>query len=599
MKIRVCSIIWLFIVTLCIGLPGVATANVNNPRNQVGFYIETYGRIAPESNQRAALAHDIFARVRHVADSNQRHMANLEIVDSPADPWAISLPDGYIILSKGAIDLCFEIPAIKETCLAFILGHELAHIANDDFWHQEVSRFLSTSSNAPVAVKTLQKRQQQASKELAADDKGFIYAAMAGYPVNELLKVGQQNKDFFHFWSQQTSASIISSNATLKVRADLLRKRLNAIESKLDFFSMGVRLAHFDYCDDAIHFFKEFQQTYPGREVLNNLGFCHLQVARQKMPPNRAYFYWMPLQLEGETRASSLTQRGTDQRLKLRDMDIGVAKVDLEKAINYLQQAITIDPYYLPARLNLAVAYLYNSQPHQARATLDEARALAPENLDIQGLEAITIYEQSDSLIDLLPNALARLEELANKQKVPSNIVFNLLRLQTLNESAAKVKTYSDKLLAIKEKLPEPILLALCESISSSSSECFREKLNSARSTPSVWPLPNNNWQQLTVQIKQKYLAGWTQIPFDWGVESLNGTIYSHPNKKAAALELDQFLQMQIVKDKHSIPIESLKDYCMQPIRTRHLPSGNLRSCNNWAALTQNNTVKELWWVAR
>jgi hypothetical protein len=42
-------------------------------------------------------------------------------------------------------------------------------------------------------------------------------------------------------------------------------------------------------------FFREFQKVFPGREVLNNLGYCYLQLARQEMEAERAYFYCLQL----------------------------------------------------------------------------------------------------------------------------------------------------------------------------------------------------------------------------------------------------------------------------------------------------------------
>jgi hypothetical protein len=44
--------------------------------------------------------------------------------------------------------------------------------------------------------------------------------------------------------------------------------------------------------------------------VLDNLGYCYVQLARQEMEVERAYFYWLPLLLDGETRAQALVRRG-------------------------------------------------------------------------------------------------------------------------------------------------------------------------------------------------------------------------------------------------------------------------------------------------
>ncbi|KPA10820.1 hypothetical protein MHK_008977 [Candidatus Magnetomorum sp. HK-1] len=50
---------------------------------------------------------------------------------------ALSFPDGTVVISTGVIDLCYldVTPKVGDGRLAFILGHELAHLSNNDFWH--------------------------------------------------------------------------------------------------------------------------------------------------------------------------------------------------------------------------------------------------------------------------------------------------------------------------------------------------------------------------------------------------------------------------------------------------------------------------------
>ena len=235
---------------------------------------------------------------------------------------------------------------------------------------------------SPISCSPTKRAKEQ---ELEADDKGFIYAGMAGYPVETLVKNRAGKPDFFAFWMQQTNARVQSVHASTGDRAALLQQRLQELQNKLGFFEFGVRLSHFDYCDDAVYFFQEFQKTFPGREVLNNLGYCYLQLARQEMDPQRAYFYWLPLILDGETRAQPLLRASRSMLKTLRQAASNKAEGLLNDAVDYLKQARDADPSYLPARLNLAVAYLYLGQPQQAAAVLAEARELAADDLTIQG----------------------------------------------------------------------------------------------------------------------------------------------------------------------------------------------------------------------
>ncbi|MCP4935319.1 MAG: M48 family metalloprotease [bacterium] len=347
----------------------IITAAVDHPGGSVSFYIDSYGEVLPTIDSEVARAHRVFERVRAVADKNTRRLPKLVVVDSKADPWAIALPDGHIVLSRKAIAICHRQTSQgeAEARLAFVMGHELAHLARDDFWHREVFAFVANIRGAENIAQVLRKEQSKSiEKELAADDAGFIYAALAGYPVDRLIRTIDGKPQFFEYWMHQTHRRANGKHPTIKKRAELLLWRLGDLKDKIVLFEYGVRLSHFDYCDDAIYFLRAFQKTFPGREVLNNLGYCYLQIARQAMEPERAYFYWTPLLMDAETRVKFLLRRGGLSIKMLRQAASGTAQGFLREATDYLQRAVNADPGYLPAKINLAVAYLYLGRPHSA-----------------------------------------------------------------------------------------------------------------------------------------------------------------------------------------------------------------------------------------
>ena len=50
---------------------------------------------------------------------------------------------------------------------------------------------------------------------------------------------------------------------------------------------------------------------------------------------------------------------------------------------------------------------------------LAEAHELVPEDLSLQGLEALALYEQSEVGLDLWPTAVAKLEKLVASPEAP------------------------------------------------------------------------------------------------------------------------------------------------------------------------------------
>ncbi len=588
----------------CLALAGClfwnhATAiTVNHPGDSVSFYIETYGEILPIKDAKVQRAHRVFERVRAVADKSSKRLPQLVVVNSQADPWALALPDGHIVLSRRAVDICHRQADATdaEARLAFVLGHELAHLAHDDFLHREVFEFIAKRPDSQSIARDSRKKQSKAfERELVADDAGFIYAAMAGYPVDRLVRKTKNRPQFFEYWIGQTHRRKNGNHPEMKKRAQLLLRRLDDLADKIVLFDYGVRLSHFDYCDDAVYFLHAFQKTFPGREVLNNLGYCYLQIARQEMQPERAFFYWMPLLLDGETRARFLLHRGGSPIKTLKQAAGGAALGYLREAEDYLKRASAADSGYLPARINLAVTYLYLGRPHSARSILAEARATAPGNPEVEILDALALYEQTEAGLDLWPAAVAKLEKVATEPDAPESALFNLARLLAARPRPKQAQNYWNRLTADVERLPDPIRWIVCREQSTVKSESCQQTGPTDRSAPGEWPLLPSTLSQLTKNVRKTQLGGWKTIRFDWFIENLHGHIFQRPDGKAEVLELDNFVQMQVLKGGVPGLTVSLKDFCDRPLRGRQLAHGELISCDSWAALLKGGEVKELW----
>lgn len=226
-----------------------------DPRAHVQFYVETFGSSDPREAP-VARAEKIFGRLRQVADKPGKYRPRLQVVNGPGDPWAIALPDGYVVLARRALDLVYRdaTEAEGDARLAFVLGHELAHLVKDDFWHQEVYQALAGESSpsaaglrallqagADVPGSEAERRLNAIRlKEIQADDAGFLYAGLAGFAVDAL--VGQSTPgrpDFFRHWMAQTQTRLDRQHPAPEDRAQLVRARLQGLGEKLEFFHYG------------------------------------------------------------------------------------------------------------------------------------------------------------------------------------------------------------------------------------------------------------------------------------------------------------------------------------------------------------------------
>jgi len=585
------------LLLLCIATTSFASTNTASPRNLAAFYTEAYGRLTPEQDKQVARAHRVFNRVLAVADRSKKYSSPvLLVVNSSGDPWAIALPDGHVILSKRALEICHRFLSLTESCLAFVLGHELAHLAHDDFLHNEVERFLATRSKSVNTKINFTPSPDLSTRELSADDAGFVYAAMAGYPVDRLLS---DSSDFFKVWMQQTNTNVGELQVSPNTRMEILRKRLTQLQQKLMFFKYGVRLSHFDQCDDGVHFFHEFHKSFSGREVLNNLGFCYLQIALQHMDPQRSYFYWLPGVLDIESRADFFVRRNGITLKKLKSSLNKQSKEYLTKAKTYLKEAIDADALYIPARINLAIVYLHLGKPDHANAVLAEALEVDKANIHINMLRALALYESSTPDLDLWSHAVANLDKMSKTEHASIYLRYNLARLYSLKHKKANANQQWSKLIEQVDYLPTPIRTIVCQQTNTlTSKKCQMTIATQETPLPWIWPVKQEMKKRFQLFNIKTYLPDWNRLSFDWFQESLHGNIALDPTGSGSVLELDNMLQMQVVKK--NLPSKSdLDTLCRDPMDQRTITQGVVLSCQNWAALVQNDQVTEVWWIAR
>jgi len=564
-------------ICLTVAVTGAVTvAYASQPQAHVGFYIKKYGRADPSHvlNQRTQ---QIFAQVQAVADKRMHRLPQLAIVNSSKN-WARALLDGYIVLSAQAIKFSYDnVPkALGDTRMAFILGHELAHLANDDFFanpHQGVQ-----------------------AKEFAADAHGFIYAAMAGYPVNLLLTGIAQQQDFFTVWEtyyrQQGHLVDTSDHPPAADRATALQQRLDNILEQLAFFKFGVRLSHFDRCEDANYFFKEFQKTFPAREVFNNLGYCALRQA-QKALGQRAYHYCMPTLLDivsqAETLLSAPGVRTIRSPIEAADGDFipTTANLYLKQATTFFQKASEADPYYLPALVNLAITHLYSGEIYQARAAIEKARRLDSDNVDVLGLRDVIIYEEGQEA-DTWPQAIHSLQKLTQQANASACVRYNTARLLA-ERGRSGAQVLWEELVAQAATLPLQIRVPLCQART-----CPEFVTGQAQHTWEV-PVSLGHYIKRDKDVQQ-LLQTWEKQTFDWQTE-IYGTLYQSADKQMELLELIGYAEM-LVLQQPSISHAELPSYCGSPLRTRQIAKGTVLSCHDWAAWVLDEQVREVWLVS-
>ena len=364
---------------------------------------------------------------------------------------------------------------------------------------------------------------------------------MAGFAVDELL--WEKDGDFFITWQKATDANWQqnSTHPSAEKRAKELYDKLNSLLSHLPYFHFGVRLAHFGQCDQAVYFFEEFEKHFPAREVYNNLGVCYLQWGRENMG-KAAYSYWLPSVLDEisilDNLSLHLASKGDGMSTQTKNM--------LKDAQKYFEKASQKDAYYVPAKVNFAIAAFYLGELDDALAAIEQAHQLVPDDLNIQGLRAVILGDDS-------------LQDLAKQANAPLSVLYNTAQFKRLAQYV--------------NELPAPIRSLVCEKVA-----CPQ----TASKTSKTWHLPTKFYH-------------WSKND-ELRLYDLYEEIYQDPDGNAEILLLRKKVEMVVLK-KPDVIINDLPAYCEQPLRTRRLVNGILSSCQEWAALVVDDVVEEVWVV--
>lgn len=573
-----------------------------NPRAGVEFYIQTYGQVAP-----AALpdVYTVFERVSAVADKSNLVTPRLIVVNDSAQASAFALSDGSIFISTRTLALIREGATLEEAQarLAFVLGHELAHLASNDFWDNQIGQALLDSSTAKELVPLMNTSAGQQKEELKADDQGFLYAALAGYRVDTLLRQTRSTGDFLNFWDAKAGRRHSGGYPRAEQRTSLLQVRLQTMSDALQYFEFGTRLMHFGRYREAIDFLRAFQQQFPSRELFNNLGYCYLRLGASQLDPGFAHYYWLPMVSDVDSPLAELTMRsGQAERKQWRVP--AAARENLLQAVRYFELASEKDRSYAPAQLNLAVSHLLLGMDgsdtrlqalgsnHLLRAKLAADTAIKLQLADAEGLTSARIlaavvdaelqFAQQGSqrvnaaawerIDDGTPTTAYNLAQLARGEPVLAARYWRQLSAQFY----ALPRRLQSR--ACKQTNTPPDLKARCDTLP-----------NYAPVQRPPWALPiapSRDLLETPISTAELQRHTWRKVAL--------GSNAAFVGANSAVLAMDEIASLVVLKQPAG-NAESLLQCCSQPAEKIPVANGTLWHYGRWIALVRNASVDEVW----
>ena len=554
-------------------------------RSNVNTWLKNYNQ-APADARMVSRVHEIFEDVKR-ANKSFVHPSKLYIIESKSTPWAIALEDRNIILTTGAIDVIYNRDGSlyeQDARMAFVLGHELKHVIENDFSHQRA--FLALTESADSGVFSLDSNQSAERKtlELRADEEGLIHASLAGYDMSAIFSEVGGATNFLEHWANQTGTISGSRYASPQERIEYLRNLYKSIEIKVEFFRYGVRLAHFGDYENALVLLEDFYKFYESDRVLTNRGYVHLQLARAAMDEAVAYRYWFPDLLDLYSGFPLSAPRSVVTQLPEN------ARRHLQKAVELLTKGLNYSEDDMFTRMNLIAAHLLLEEYSAARAVIEKIPnwEKKPQFL---ALDAIVTMQDKRLKNPWDSYSLELLEQLANEPDVPHNLTYNYARLLQENGKSERAKQYWEHLFARLSELPKNYQVMVCRQLDDKE-KCVNQ-INSFSVQHIPLKLALNPGEKINSKKARKMIKLWNTE----AVESFSGigaTIYPD-DKGRSRLVLDDEVKLVTV-GKLDSDTQQLVDKYGQPEQVINTGLEQIWSYGpHWSALVVDNKVRELW----
>ena len=235
--------------------------------------------------------------------------------------------------------------------LAVVLSHELAHYYSDHTFCSDYAFALKNQSKSLSDLLKSVSREEKISRETEADQKGFFYAAAAGYSPFDV-----QSSVLNKIYVEYSYPDSLPGYPTKQERISIALTAEDKAKSLYSTFQTGLKWMDEKNYEKAIEAFEEANSYIPFRENYNNMGVARALMALELKDPDYAekefperFLY--PLEIDNQSRLMKELVRGTDyDKEEQIELFLKNAKINFEEAIR-------LDPGYTKSYINLACVF--------------------------------------------------------------------------------------------------------------------------------------------------------------------------------------------------------------------------------------------------
>lgn len=276
--------------------------------------------------------------------------------------------------------------------LAVVLSHELAHYYSDHTFCSDYAYALKDQSKSLSDVLKNISKEEKISKETEADQKGFFYAAAAGFRPFEV-----QSSVLEKIYKAYNYPDSLPGYPTKQQRITITHTAEKKAKELFGTFEQGLKFLNEKNYQHAISAFEEANSYIPFRENYNNMGVARTLLALDLKDPD----YWekeypdrflYPLEIDNQSRLKKDIERGINYQKEEQILNL------LKSAKTNFQEAIRLDPGYTKSHINLACVYDLMENPEAAIGTIKELPTNEQKTRDALRILAIAYYHADNEL---------------------------------------------------------------------------------------------------------------------------------------------------------------------------------------------------------
>jgi|GEM_PF-1105778 len=251
-----------------------------------------------------------------------------------------------VVLEMAAYRVCAQFGERTDDALAVLMGHELAHYYEEHAWLRDYG----TAYGDPDLGRELKAAGINIKEigETEADTLGLMYGYLAGYNT-----LGISGELLPKLYSEYGLPHEIPGYPSLEERISMAQHSQEYVSELISAFETANLLVAFGDYEAAAETYRFLIKSFPSREIYSNAAVSNLLAVlndRENEEFKSYSQYAYPLELDAESR---MNQSGIKGAMGFSSQ----SKKYLEEAMTYLNRAIALDPSYLPAVLNKAIAF--------------------------------------------------------------------------------------------------------------------------------------------------------------------------------------------------------------------------------------------------